>query len=183
VLNGNGDGTFVLGTPYTFDSSVGTILVADVNGDKRSDLIVSLGAKNAPSAVPRRVILLAKQTTGFYWDTVITHNEQWGVIDSSSLGGSLLNNSSAGSLIDLNHDGKPDLALSNSPDLTSQPSYVQILGGEGGSSFAGPVNIPAGSHTGGVWAMRLVKGGPIDILMQRQSTTGALSFALLINKS
>ena len=97
VLNGNGDGTFVLGTPYTFDSSVGPILVADLNGDKRSDLIVSLGAKNAPGAVPRRVILLGKQTTGFYWDTTITHNEQWGVIDSSSLGGSLLDNSSAGS--------------------------------------------------------------------------------------
>ena len=142
VLNGNGDGTFVLGTPYTFDSPVGAILVADLNGDKRSDLIVSLGAKNVPGALPRRVILSAKQTTGFYWSSTITHNEQWGVIDGSSLGGSLLNNSSAGTLVDLNHDGKPDLALSNSPGPTKDPSYLEILGGEGGTSICSSPHHP-----------------------------------------
>lgn len=183
VLNGNGDGTFVLGAPYTFDSSVGPILVADLNGDKRSDLIVSLGAKNVPGAVSRRAILLAKQTTGFYWDTTILHNEQWGAIDTSSLVGSLLNNSSAGSLVDLNHDGKLDLTLLNSPGLTADPSYLEILGGEGGTSFAPPLTISTDGHTGGVWAIRLVKGGPIDILIQRTSSTGAVSFALMINKS
>ena len=165
VLDGNGDGTFALGTPYSFDSTAGGVLPADLNGDKRTDLIAFLSAKNAPGALPRTAILLAKQTTGFYWDKAILHNKDWGLIDTSSLN-ALAFHSSAGSLVDLNHDGKPDLPLFHF-GITSGPSYLEILGGEGGATFGPAQAFPTIGYTDGVWAIRLVKGGPVDMLVHR----------------
>jgi hypothetical protein len=181
VLNGNGDGTFAIGTPYTFDSTAG-VLPADLNGDKRTDLIAFLGARNAPGALPRTAILLAKQTTGFYWDKAILHNKDWGPIDTSSLD-ALAFHSSAGSLVDLNHDGKLDLPLFHF-GTTSGPSYFEIMGGQGGATFGPAQAFPTNGYTDGVWAIRLVKGGAVDMLVHRNLPGHSYpTLSIMFNKS
>ena len=148
----------------------------------RTDLIVDLGAKSAPGALPRTAVLLAKQTTGFYWDKEILHNEPLNLIDTSSLYG-LGYHSSAGVMVDLNHDGKLDFPLFIG-GLTSAPNYLEILGGEGGLTFAPPQDFPTNGYTDGVWAIRLVNGGPVDILVHRNlSGYSYPTLSLMINKS
>jgi hypothetical protein len=182
VLDGNGDGTFALGTPYIFDSRVGLVVPFDINGDKRTDLIVDLGAKSGPGALPRTAVLLAKQTTGFYWDKEILHNEPLNIIDTSSLYG-LGYHSSAGVMVDLNHDGKLDFPLFIA-GLTSAPSYLEILGGEGSLNFAPPQKFPTNGYTDGFWAIRLVNGGPVDVLVHRNLPGYSYpTLSLMINKS
>ena len=89
-LYGNGDGTFGAMHTYWTDTAAVALASGDLNGDHKTDLVVSLMPGGAH--VWRIATLLAKQTSGFYWAQ--------GVSSSSSTDGL--------ELVDLNNDGHLD---------------------------------------------------------------------------
>jgi hypothetical protein len=116
---GRGDGTF--SDPqlaYVTDSAAEDLAaVADLNGDGKSDLILSLTARTSPGAQPRIATLLAKQTEGFYWKSAVS-----------------LSNLGNASVSDLNGDGKADLiAYGNEPEYFDL--YLWVYPGLGGGAF------------------------------------------------
>jgi hypothetical protein len=86
-------------------------------------------------------------------------------------------------MVDLNHDGKLDFPLFIA-GLTSAPSYFEVLGGEGGRTFAPSQDFPTNGYTDGGWATRLVNGGPVDILVHRNlSGYSYPTLSLMINRA
>jgi len=172
VLAGNGDGTFALSAPYiyTLDSQPRGLAAADLNGDKRTDLVVQLDAKDASGAHPRIATLLAKQTTGFYWYSAV-------YFPTGSADSLLLTNP----LIDFNRDGKLDLGLIHFVGIGA-PSDLDVLAGEGGGNFAQPQSFPAYPVITGAWPLSLTTGGPADVLVQAKNGN-SYGLGLLINQS
>ncbi len=160
TLNGRGDGSFTVGPVYTLDSTPYGLAAADLNGDKRTDLVVFLNAKSIPGATPRIATLLAKQVGGFYWSSSVS------IPDVSVL--STVNYYSAlglSPLVDLNRDGKLDLLL---PFYNiNNPSSVQILAGEGNGRFTAPQSFGVYPDVTEVFALPLTTGARPDLLLQK----------------
>jgi len=131
VLNGNGDGTFTEGTPYTLDSKGWGLAAADLTGDNRTDMVAILDAKNAPGAMPRVATPLHKVGECFYWSSAIS---------ASKRPDSLANGVSP--LIDFNGDGKLDLLLPHYYQSNGTAS-ITVAQGEGGGKFSAPQAFPA----------------------------------------
>jgi hypothetical protein len=86
-------------------------------------------------------------------------------------------------MVDLNYDNNLDFPLFIE-GLASAPSYLEILGGEGALTFTPPQKFPTNGYTDGVWAIRLVNGGPVDILVHRNlSGYSYPTLSLMINRS
>ncbi len=121
VMSGNGDGTFVdPGKPtYTFNTEyIVTMSAADLNGDGRTDLVVSLIACCDPTIPFKIATLLAKQTTGFYWySDVLPNGKGQPQYDEAQLA-------------DLNGDGRPDILY-----VDQQSGNMRAFPGEANSLF------------------------------------------------
>jgi hypothetical protein len=171
VLYGNGDGTLREGTFYLLDSAPSALFAAELNGDKRTDLVVSLAARHAAGAEPRVATLLAKDTGNFSWQSAVSHKDTWSEVDTSAVGGSL---------VDLNGDGKLDAPFWDNRG-SSSTSELEILGGEGAGTFAPPAAFSVGKSPTSIRAIQLVKGGAIDMLVETAGSTSTTE-SLLINK-
>jgi hypothetical protein len=107
TLHGNGDGTFAKPQlAYNVDSDAfGSMRAADLNGDGKTDLLISLfpreaNSANVPGALPRVATLLAKHAGGFYWASALSspiYPTPGYIFPLNIL------------VSDLNGDGKPDL--------------------------------------------------------------------------
>jgi hypothetical protein len=120
VIYGYGDGTSTIGPTYTVDAAVDNILAGDLNGDGKTDL-VALTEPKGPSTQYRIATLLAKQGGGFYWASQLTSSNPVTLIG----------------LMDLNHDGKPDLAY-YSYDASTKVTSLRANPGLGGGKFGDP---------------------------------------------
>ncbi len=112
-LLGNGDGTFTPGTPLPLQgySAMDSIVAADFNDDGRLDLALT-------SAVDGHSYILFGNGDGTF--------------QAPRVG-------MAGTVADLNSDGKPDLILGAVPDNgVCWPSAAQVLLGNGDGSFQQP---------------------------------------------
>jgi hypothetical protein len=170
VITGNGNGTFhdPRQDAYVFDSAIQSMFATDFNHDGRSDLVVSVFAKNSTGAQPRVATLLAKPAGGFYWYA------------ATSIPYSTFN----ASLTDLNADGKLDfLYLDNS----SSVSEMRVLQGEGNGKFAGSQAIlkssPAFTLTRPPLAAPLTVGARSAIFFTGTQTNGKLYLGVLLNQS
>ncbi len=146
ILFGNGDGTFQPPVMTTLSVQQTVAGVADVNGDKKPDLIVNLTDSNVN---PAGVGVLLGNGEG-------TFQAAKTVAGSSDI---------PLAVGDFNHDGKPDLAVNT---LTA----VQIMYGNGDGSFSpGPQVIPANGTPNRAWAIDLNGDGNADLIVDSRSIT------------
>ena len=124
ILKGNGNGSFASGDSYDVGSAVGTVAVADFNGDKSPDIAVSVSA-----TYPR--VLLGNGAGQF--TLAPDQNQSYG---SQSPSGSV-------TAADFNGDKKNDLYMLE--DTQGYP-YGQpfILVGLGNGKFTSPTSIDSG---------------------------------------
>ena len=150
ILQGNGDGTFASADSYDVGHTVGTVAVADFNGDKLPDIAVSVSA-----TYPR--ILLGNGAGQFTLGK--DQNQSYG---SQTPSGSML-------AADFNGDGKNDLY---ELETTEAYPYGQpfILFGAGNGTFATPSAI----NTGPALVADLTNNGHSDMVTQSGDSILAL---------
>jgi hypothetical protein len=166
VLLGNGDGTFQPAVTYSSNTSggscVNSVAIADVNGDKRPDLVVANWCGNAFS---QTVGVLLGNGDGTF--QAATSYASGGVVTESVV------------VADINHDGRPDLIVVNFWASFQNPynSTVGVLLGNGDGTFQ-PV-VPYDS--GGAWALSVAvadvngDGKPdLAVANSNQGTVGVL---------
>jgi hypothetical protein len=119
VLLGNGDGTFRDAVPIAGGGSLGSVTVADSNGDGKADLLVT-------SQVPAVVRVLLGDGDGTFGAPLIVYTSG---TDSVSVG-----------TADFNGDGQTDLFVIMSYSLA-------VLLGKGDGSFGTPMTtVPAAGY-------------------------------------
>ena len=145
TLYGNGDGTFRDGSTYTLDKPANWLTVADLNGDKKDDIVAQVDANQGGS--PRFPTLLAKQLGGFYWKSAVsTANPAIVLVE-------------LGPLVDLNHDGKLDLMWEWVDSSSPQGYHTVVNGGLGGGVFGTRQIVAVQTAYSFTTATPLVKGG------------------------
>jgi FG-GAP-like repeat len=123
ILLGNGDGTFTAAASANAGLNPATLAAADFNGDGKLDLAVgNYSSGNASGLGPGTVSILAGNGDGtFAAPVTYTIGE-----DSTGFPSSLL-------ALDLNGDGRPDLAVANRND-----NSISVLLNAGGGTFQKP---------------------------------------------
>jgi hypothetical protein len=161
VLLGNGDGTFQ--TAMTYNSggfNARSIVVADVNGDGKPDLLIANLVANNNTNYSAVNVLLGNGDGTF--QIAVPYNS----------GG---NTSTSVAVADVNGDGKPDLLVANlcvsSNDCTS--GSVGVLLGNGDGTFQTAVPYSSGGYGAYSVAVADVNGdGKPDLLVANLCTTG-----------
>ena len=164
VLLGNGDGTFKKAKTYGtggFDA-IGSVAIADVNGDKMPDLVVANYCATECSYPPVAGsvgVLLGKGNGTF--QTVKTYPS----------GGDGAVSVAAG---DLNQDGKPDILVANCGPEACGPGSpggnVGVLIGKGNGTFKPAVVYPAENSPFDVVAADMNGDGKLDIVVSNWGT-------------
>ena len=137
VRLGNGDGTFGSAVVYPTQATVSTALVvADVNGDGKPDILVSNSCLSGDCTVHSTVSVLLGNGDGTFQAAML-----------AEAGGE---NPSALAVGDLNGDGKLDVVVldvcvSNCPAINGPVSEISALIGNGDGSFQPAVDYETGS--------------------------------------
>jgi uncharacterized membrane protein len=167
VLLGKGDGTFKKAKTYHtggFDA-IGWVAIADVNGDKKADLVVAnycaTECKYPPSEGSVGVLLG-------------NGNGTFKAVKTYSSGG---NGTASVAVADLNKDGKPDILVANCGPLACGPGSpggnVGVLLGKGNGTFKPVVNYPAANSPFNVVAADVNGDGKLDIVVSNWGTPDA----------
>src|ERR1700722_7932922 len=126
VLLGKGDGTFEAPVSYSAGTTPQTVVVADLNGDGKLDLVI--GNHNSAN-----VSVLLGVGDGTFQPAVDYNTPNTGTPDSIAVG-------------DFDGDGNLDLAVAISGINASE---VAILRGNGNGTFQSYFTIPIGFHSSG----------------------------------
>jgi uncharacterized membrane protein len=169
VLLGNGDGTFKKAKTYPtggFDA-IGWVAIADVNGDKKPDLVVANYCATECSYPPVEGsvgVLLGKGNGTF--EAVKTY-----------LSGG--DGAVSVAVADLNKDGKADILVANCGPEACGPGSpggnVGVLIGNGNGTFKSVVNYPAANSPFNVVAADMNDDGRLDIVVSNWGTPNAAS--------
>jgi hypothetical protein len=128
ILLGNGDANFQPPVTHSLPSFAATsVAVADVNGDGRPDLLVSLSCESSSSCSGALAVLINKGAGTF--QTARTYESGGTYADSVSVA-------------DVNRDGRPDLLTSNYGSDTAG-----VLLGNGDGTFQSAMTFGAGGGT------------------------------------
>jgi len=176
-FNNGSSNPFANDTPFRLlvGQSISAIAVADLNGDGRPDLIVS-AASNANSTSTLYVYLNTGSASQPFATATTLESDQ-------HLGGPCV----GVTVGDVNGDGLPDLVFAcesppsnTSPTPTSPAEGAIYLNNGTVSPFSqvAPVDIPAATYSGFAYSTalgRLVKNGPLDVLVSDQNGLGGYS--------
>jgi hypothetical protein len=136
VLLGNGDGTFQ--TAVTYGSGAyraESVVVADVNGDGKPDIVVTNLCMNEDCSNGNGSVSVLLGNGDGTFQTAATY----------SSGGY---NATSVSVADVNGDGKPDLLVTNYyADVNGDNSSVGVLLGNGDGTFQTAVTYSSGGYT------------------------------------
>jgi uncharacterized membrane protein len=167
ILLGNGDGTFKKAKTYAtggFDA-IGWVAIADVNGDKKPDLVVANYCATECSYPPVEGsvgVLLGKGNGTF--EAVKTY-----------LSGG--DGAVSVAVADLNKDGKADILVANCGPEACGPGSpggnVGVLIGNGNGTFKSVVNYPAANSPFNVAAADTNGDGKLDIVVSNWGTPNA----------
>jgi len=165
VLLGNGNGTFKKAKTYKtggFDA-IGWVVIADVNGDKKPDLIVANYCASSCSYPPSAGsvgVLLGKGDGTFL------------PVKTFPSGG---NGTVSVAVADVNKDGKPDILVANCGPLACGPGSpggnVAVLLGKGNGTFKPAVTYPAENSPFDVVAADVNGDGKLDIVVSNWGTS------------
>jgi hypothetical protein len=158
VLLGNGDGTFQPAVSYASGGySAYSVVVGDVNGDGKPDLLVANACNSASNCTNGVIGVLLGNGDGTFQAAV-----------SYGSGGT---SSNAVAVADVNGDGKPDVIVSNfyAGNGNYSQSTVGVLLGNGDGTFRAAVSY----DPGGVYAVSVGVGdvnadGKPDLLVASQ---------------
>ncbi len=124
VLLGNGNGTFTTGASYQVGLKPYCVIVADVNGDSKLDLVT---ANSAIGVGTSNISVLLGNGNGTFQNAVN--------YPASASGGQVR-------ATDFNKDGYLDLVTSDTVN-----DRISLLFGNGNGTFQAPVNYPAGHQS------------------------------------
>jgi hypothetical protein len=145
VLLGNGNGTFRAATSI---ATTGTgfeprVVVADVNGDGRPDVMVADGMQT------RTIEVFLGNGDGTFQPKLSTNIE----------------NTAAFAIADLNGDGKPDL-------ISSLTTGLSIALGNGDGTFRAPMTFSTGYDAGSISAVDFNGDGKPDLIVDNSQNNG-----------
>jgi hypothetical protein len=167
VLLGNGNGTFKKAKTYHtggFDA-IGWVAIADVNGDKKPDLVVANYCATECSYPPKEgsVSVLLGKGDGTFHPAKTYPSGGFGTVSVA--------------VADLNKDGKPDILVANCGPLACGPGSpggnVGVLMGNGNGTFKSAVNYPAANSPFDVVAADVNGDGKLDIVVSNWGTPDA----------
>ncbi len=170
VLLGNGDGTFQTAVTYGSGGYGGfSVVVADVNGDGKPDLLVGVACNSATTCasiqfqLDNAVGVLLNNGNGTF-QTAVAYDS--GGITATSI-----------AVGDLNGDGKPDLVVAQCSGTFESTclgaSEVGVMLGNGDGTFQAAVNYssdPSSIGPSGVALADLNGDGDLDIVVTNQAT-------------
>ena len=167
VLLGNGDGTFRKAKMYStggFDA-IGWVEIADVNGDKKPDLVVANYCATECSYPP---------VEGSVGVLLGNGNGTFKAVKTYPSGG---DGAVSVAVADLNKDGKPDILVANCGPEACGPGSpggnVGVLIGNGNGTFKPVVNYPAANSPFDVVAADVNGDGKLDIVVSNWGTPNA----------
>jgi hypothetical protein len=176
VLLGNGDGTFQTVVTYNSGLLTNSVVIGDVNGDGKLDLVVVNGSTTGTDA--GNVGVLLGKGDGTFQTVALYPRGGYGA-------GSV-------ALADVNGDGKPDVVVSNcstsSIACADSDGDVAVLLGKGDGTFPTAVSFGSGGTTPFGVAVGDVNGdGRPDIVVAncagQQCGSGAGELGVLINQT
>lgn len=135
VMLGKGDGTFGAIAYYTSgNNNISSIAAADVNGDHKTDILVTFGCTQFVQCLPGQAAVYLGNGDGTFQPFVAYAT---GAKNALSIAAA-----------DVNHDGKVDLVVSNGCALKSRNctglGFVSILFGKGDGTFKPPQVLGTG---------------------------------------
>jgi len=167
VLLGNGDGTFRKAKTYStggFDA-IGWVEIADVNGDKKPDLVVANYCATQCSYPP---------VEGSVGVLLGNGNGTFRAVKTYPSGG---DGTVSVAVADLNKDGKLDILVANCGPEACGPGSpggnVGVLLGNGNGTFKPAVNYPAANSPFDVVAADVKGDGKLDIVVSNWGTPNA----------
>lgn len=153
-MPGRGDGTFEVGLRYSVLGSPSKILVGDLDGDAKRDLVV-VSYDGAVNTGPGSVSVLHNDGAGTFSRT-----------GDYAVGRTSFSPTALAALGDLNGDRKPDVVVDNPVD-----GSVSILVNNGDGTFAPKVDYPIGT-IGGIASSLLLRDvngdGKGDLVLARR---------------
>jgi hypothetical protein len=155
VLLGNGDGTFQPAVTYKTGGAPNySLVVADVNGDGKPDLIVSSCAASASTCGSAQGVVSVLLGNG---DGTFQHALSYG--SGAPVGAHV-------AVADVNGDGKPDLIATNYQGEANGDGTVAVLLGNGNGTFQSPVLYDSGAPGANGLTVADVNGdGALDLLV------------------
>jgi hypothetical protein len=153
VLLGNGDGTFQPKVDVVPAIDAARVAIADLDGDHAPDLVIS-PTLNSDSGHVSVVLGHGDGTFGAVVDYPTGRLAQEAVI------------------ADLNHDGRPDLVVMSTHDL----SHVLLNRGDG--SFGAATELELVPPVGGFTVADLNRDGALDVIATQQTFPGSLGIQL-----
>jgi hypothetical protein len=164
VLLGNGDGTFKKAKTYAtggFDA-IGWVVIADMNGDKKPDLVVANYCATECSFPP---------AAGSVGVLLGNGNGTFRAVRTYPSGGA---GAVSVAVADLNKDGKPDILVANCGPLACGPGSpggnVGVLIGKGNGTFKPAVTYFAANSPFNVVAADVNGDGKLDIVVSNWGT-------------
>jgi Bacterial Ig-like domain (group 3)/FG-GAP-like repeat/FG-GAP repeat len=159
VLLGNGDGTFK--PPVTYDSgglTAASVVIADVNGDGKPDLVVSNNC-NAPCTTHGVVAVLLGNGDGTFKKAM---KYSAGLSPTSVV------------VVDVNGDGKPDAVVADScANSKCASGAVDVLLGKGTGIFQKAVPYNSGGAYPNIVTVADLRGnGKLDLVVGNGCSTG-----------
>ena len=155
ILLGNGDGTFQPAVTYETGGAPNySLVVADVNGDGKLDLIVSSCAASASTCGSAQGVVSVLLGNG---DGTFQHALSYG--SGAPVGAHV-------AVADVNGDGKPDLIATNYQGEANGDGTVAVLLGNGNGTFQSPVLYDSGAPGANSLTVADVNGdGALDLLV------------------